>query len=129
MSDLVYVSKDKLICSLVEEMPAFLAFNLNVGQVLEIVMGDLAGYVDQIDMNWLTLVYRLHHAEVLDWTDLDFGALVDRDYEQQAVNFVMAATLNWSQKFCEAYANSGKLSEMVGNCEVLQFDRHKVRVH
>lgn len=129
MSDLAYLPKDRLVCSLVEELPPFIVYNLNVGQLLDIVMGDLAGYIDTLDTNWVTLVYRLHHGEILDWCNLSYSELIDRDYEQQAVNFVMASTLHWTQTFCEAYANSGKLSTMVGNCEVIKFDRHKIRVH
>jgi hypothetical protein len=129
MSDLAYVPKDRMIATLVEELPSFVYYNVNVGQVLDLVMGDIRAYTDVLDTNWVTLVYRLHHAEILEWCDMEYADLIDPDYEQQAVNFIMAATCNWARKFCEAYADSGKLSEMVDECKVIQFDRYKTQFH
>ena len=51
---------------------------------------------------------------------------------QQAVNFVMASTLNWCHKFCEAYANASddsKIEQKVGDCKVFDFESYRVRLH
>lgn len=129
MSDLAYVPKDRMVATLVEELPAFVYYNVNVGQVLDLVMGDMRAYTDMLDTNWVTLVYRLHHAEILEWCDMDYAELITPEYEQQAVNFLLAATCNWARKFCEAYADSVKLSEMVDDCKVIQLDRYKAQFH
>jgi len=129
MSDLAYLPKDRMVATLVEELPAFVFYNVNVGQVLDLVMGDVRAYTEVLDTNWLTLVYRLHHAEILDWCDMDYADLIDRDFEQQAVNFVMAASCNWARKFCEAYADHGKVSEMLDDCKVTYLDRYKAQFH
>lgn len=129
MSDLAYVPKDRMVATLVEELPAFVYYNVNVGQVLDLVMGDMRAYTDMLDTNWVTLVYRLHHAEILEWCDMDYAELINPEYEQQAVNFLLAATCNWARKFCEAYADSVKLSEMVDDCKVIQLDRYKAQFH
>lgn len=129
MSDLAYVPKEKMVATLVEQLPSFVYYNVNVGQVLDLVMGDVNSYISVLDTNWVTLVYRLHHAEILEWCDMEYADLIDPDYEQQAVNFIMASTCNWARKFCEAYADSGKLSEMVDDCKVVQLDRYKAQFH
>lgn len=132
MAELADLDYDRRVATLVEDLPGFISFDICVGQVFDLMMGDPKAYVDAIDMDWLMLVYRIHHKEVIQWCDLPYADLIDEDYSQQAVNFVMASTINWVKKFCEAYADSGDkatLTEKVGNCEVFYLDRYKVRVH
>lgn len=132
MAELTDLDKDKQINTLVNDMPGFLKWDMTVGELFDLMMEDASAYITSLDMEWLMLVYRIHHKEVIHWCDMPYGDLVDEDFSQQAVNFVMASTLNWVKKFCEAYANSGghdKLKETVGKCEVLYLDRYKVRLH
>lgn len=132
MSELIDLDKAQPINTLVTDMPGFLKWDMTVGELFDLMIDNSSSYLQSLDMEWLMLVYRIHHAEVIHWCDLPFGDLVDADYNQQAVNFVMASTLNWVKKFCEAYANSGghdKLREIVGNCEVIYLDRPKIRLH
>lgn len=132
MDDLLGLDKEQRVNTLVETMPGFLKWDMNVGEVFNLSLGESNAYFESLDMEWLMLVYRIHHAEVLFWCELPFAELIDPDYSQQAVNFVMAATLQWAQKFCMAYADSGghdKLRETIGNCEVIYLDRPKIRLH
>ena len=132
MADLANLNSDHKICKLVEDLPGFMHFDVTVGHIFDMMMGDANSYIETLDMDWLTLVYRIHHREVIHWCELPYAELIDEDYAQQAVNFVMAATLAWCTKFCEVYAESGDnavLSEKVGNCKVFYLDRYKVRLH
>ncbi|MDA7514343.1 hypothetical protein N8508_00980 [bacterium] len=130
--ELSELDQETQINILTEDMPGFLKWDMTVSQLFDLMMGDAHGYIQELDMDWLMLVYRIHHKEVIHWCDLPYGDLVDPDYCQQSVNFVMAATFNWVKKFCEAYAESGshdKLAETVGTCKVFYLDRYKVRLH
>lgn len=132
MADLSDLDYEQKLATIVEDLPGFIAFDITVGQVFDLMMGDANAYIGDLDMDWLMLVYRIHHKEVIYWCDLPYADLIDEDYTQQAVNFVMASTLNWTKKFCEAYADSAggsTLSEKVTSCKVFYLDRYKVRVH
>lgn len=132
MADLADLDYEQKLATIVDDLPGFIAFDICVGQVFDLMMGDPTAYMETIDMDWLMLVYRIHHKEVIAWCDLPYADLIDEDYTQQAVNFVMASTVNWVQKFCLAYADSGDkstLCEKVGDCKVFYLDRYKVRLH
>lgn len=132
MSDLADYDTSFPINKLVTDLPGFVHWDITVGDVFELMMGDAAGYINGLNMDWVTLVYRIHHGEVLDWCDIEHAQLIDRDYGQQAVNFVMASTLNWCRKFCEAYANApegDKIEERVGNCKVFDLNAYRTQLH
>lgn len=132
MRDLADLDHETRINTLAHDIPGFVSYSITVGDVFNLVMGDAQEYIATIDMDWLTLVYRIHHREVIQWCNLEYAELIDEDYGQQAVNFVMASTLNWCHKFCEAYANASddsKIEQKVGDCKVFDFESYRVRLH
>ena len=132
MNDLSNFDPEHPIHKLVNDIPAFIAHDITVGHVFDLMIGDADAYIQRLDLDWVCMVYRLHHHEVIDWCDLPHAELIDRDYKQQAVNFVIGATLSWCKKFCEVYTqteDSETLSEKVGNCKVFYFDKYSLRRH
>lgn len=132
MNDLSDFDTAYPINNLVKDIPGFVCYDITVGHVFDLMMGDAEEYIRRLDVDWVTMVYRLHHQEVIDWCELNYADLVDRDYQQQAVNFVMASTVGWCKRFCEVYSatdNVDDLSEKVDNCKVFHLDTYRVRLH
>lgn len=132
MSDLSQFDHSFPLSKLVTDLPGFIHYEITVGNLFDLMMGDAKGYVESLNLDWVTLVYRIHHGEVIDWCNLEHADLIDRDYSQQAVNFVLASTLHWCEKFCEAYASQpqkDKIEDKVGSCKVFDLNAYRVQLH
>jgi hypothetical protein len=132
MSDLAKLDPDFPINQLVDDLPGFIHWDITVSDVFELMMGDASGYIQGLNLDWVTLVYRIHHGEIIDWLECKPADLIDRDYSQQAVNFVLHSTLVWCKKFCEAYAksdDSDKIEDKINGCKVFDLDSYRVRLH
>lgn len=132
MSDLADLPTDTKIHILCADLPGFLLYDIEVEDVFNIMMGNPEDYAVKLDPDWMTMVYRVYHHEIYDWLEIPYHKLVDRDYVQQAVNCIMAATLCWCRSFCDAYAkgpNRDTIREKVGECEVIYLNANKDGYH
>lgn len=109
------------------DLPGFMHPDTTISDVAYLSEKDPRNYFEKMDDVFVATVYPLCHDEIWDNVDRSREDLMNRDFTQQAFNFVMSASFGWAEQtvlsLYQLAANGIlKVSEPEG--KVIPFVRH-----